>query len=124
MIKNLDNLSTLFTSRVVATVVALERPQWTEKMSNSGSPLMALVIFVVMGLFTLWFGGLMLRAVDILYKPSVKKWMQNRPVWQHHHHKQKPLGKNDLLKVKPGLWCNKCDKLPFLVMVICCIFKV
>lgn len=54
-------------------------------MSNSGSsPIMALVIFVVMGLFTLWFGGLMLRAVDILYKPSVKKWMQNRPVWQHH----------------------------------------
>jgi len=50
---------------------------------------MALVIFVVMGLFTLWFGGLMLRAVDILYKPSVKKWMQNRPtVWQHS--KQKP----------------------------------
>ena len=58
---------------------------------------MALVIFVVMGLFTLWFGGLMLRAVDILYKPSVKKWMQNRPtVWQHS--KQKPPGKNDLLK--------------------------
>lgn len=53
---------------------------------------MALVIFVVMGLFTLWFGGLMLRAVDILYKPSVKKWMQNRPtVWQHS--KQKPPGK-------------------------------
>ena len=59
-------------------------------MGNS-NPLVALVIFVVMGLFTMWFGGLMLRAVDILYKPSVKQWMQNRPVWrQNQLSKEKP----------------------------------
>jgi len=53
---------------------------------SANSPAIALLIFVVMTIFTLWFGQLMLRAVDILYKPSVKKWMlrnlQNKPSWQ------------------------------------------
>ncbi len=41
---------------------------------------MGLIIFVVMAVFTVWFGNLMLKAVDIIYKPVVKKWMFNRPI--------------------------------------------
>ena len=56
------------------------------KMS-ANNPVVPLLIFVVMTIFTLWFGNLMLRAVDILYKPSVKNWMrknlQHQPtIWQ------------------------------------------
>ena len=43
------------------------------------SGLQSLIIFVVMGLVTLWFTNLMFRALDILYKPGVKKWIQDRP---------------------------------------------
>ena len=42
----------------------------------SHSPFVGLILFIVMAIFTLWFSSLMLRAVDILYKPSVKKWMK------------------------------------------------
>ena len=42
----------------------------------SHSPFVGLISFIVMAIFTLWFSSLMLRAVDILYKPSVKKWMK------------------------------------------------
>ena len=42
----------------------------------SHNPLVGLILFIVMAIFTLWFSSLMLRVVDILYKPSVKKWMK------------------------------------------------
>ena len=43
----------------------------------SQNPFVGLILFMVMGLFTLWFTSLMLKAIDILYKPSVKKWIKN-----------------------------------------------
>lgn len=47
----------------------------------SNHPIAGLIVVIAVCLFTMWFGALMLKAVDILYKPSVKKWMHNRPVW-------------------------------------------
>ena len=41
--------------------------------------LQSLIVFVVMGLVTLWFTNLMFRAMDILYKPRVQKWIEQRP---------------------------------------------
>ena len=41
------------------------------------NPLIGLISFVIMGIFTLWFTAFMLKAVDILYNPSVKKWIIN-----------------------------------------------
>jgi len=43
----------------------------------SQNPLVGLILFMVMGLFTLWFTSLMLKVIDLLYKPSVKKWIKN-----------------------------------------------
>ena len=34
------------------------------------------VTSVTMILFTVWFGNFILRTVDVLYKPSVKKWIR------------------------------------------------
>lgn len=53
------------------------------------NPAIGLVVAVVMVVFTFWFGNLMFRAVDVLYKPSVKKWMRNRPS-SFSHNFQKP----------------------------------
>ena len=41
------------------------------------NPLIGLISFVILGLFTLWFTTFMLKAVDVLYKPSVKKWIKH-----------------------------------------------
>ena len=46
-------------------------------MSQNQNPLVGLILFMVMGLFTLWFTSLMLKVIDLLYKPSVKKWIKN-----------------------------------------------
>jgi hypothetical protein len=42
------------------------------------NPAAPLIIVVVMVIFTFWFGSLMLKAVDVLYKPSVKHWLHNK----------------------------------------------
>ena len=39
-----------------------------------------LIALVTMAIFTIWFGNFMLRTVDILYKPKIKKWIQTRPL--------------------------------------------
>lgn len=38
-----------------------------------------LILFVAMGLVTIWFTNVILKALDILYKPKVKTWLGNRP---------------------------------------------
>ena len=60
-------------------------------MNTSANNLgVSLLILVVMTVFTLRFGSLMLRTVDVIYNPSVKKWMsherqhQQRKSWKNH----------------------------------------
>ncbi len=38
------------------------------------------VLFAVLGLATLWFTNLSLRALDILYGPRVRIWVRDRPL--------------------------------------------
>lgn len=42
------------------------------------SSVSSLLVFVVMVGVTFWFTNIMIRALDILYKPSVKQWIHNK----------------------------------------------
>ena len=51
----------------------------------AANPAAGVVIFVVMFGCTFWIGNIMLKAVDVLYKPMVKRWMLNRPMWHEKY---------------------------------------
>ena len=40
-----------------------------------------LILFVAMTLVTIWFTNVILKALDIVYQPKVKKWLGNRPAF-------------------------------------------
>lgn len=40
-----------------------------------------LILFVAMALVTIWFTNVILKALDVLYKPRVKQWLGNRPAF-------------------------------------------
>lgn len=53
-----------------------------------GSGAMALVLFAVMAVFTVWFSNFVLRSIDVLYKPNVRRWVHNKgPMCEQDSHK-------------------------------------
>jgi hypothetical protein len=42
----------------------------------TSSVCVTLVALVTMAVVTVWFGNFVFRAIDVLYKPSIKKWIR------------------------------------------------
>ena len=43
--------------------------------SGAASSAQTLLLMIVLGLVTLWFTNIVMRALDILYRPQVRRWM-------------------------------------------------
>ena len=58
-----------------------------------------LLLFIIMALVTIWISNLMLKAVDILYKPQVHHWVHNKA----------PIEFSDTCKARDASDCGKVD---------------
>lgn len=51
-------------------------------MANEVSLLQTLTLFLIMSLVTLWFTNIIIKGLDLLYKPKLKTWIQDKPYFQ------------------------------------------
>ena len=51
-------------------------------MANEASLLQTLTLFLIMSLVTLWFTNIIIRGLDLLYRPKLKTWIQDKPYYE------------------------------------------